>query len=122
MQQDVMAPSSPIWTKGQLNFKKMKELTGANDDELAQILKVSPATIRAKTVSGATTTKAAQMIHILNLLWALSNYNEAEVRRWLSEPRIEWMGLTPRKCLMMDRAQAVVEILERAYYGEISAT
>ena len=122
MQQDVMAPSSPIWTNGHLNFKKIKALTGANDDELAQILKVSPATIRAKTVSGMTTAKATQMVHILNLLWALSGQDEAEVRRWLSEPRIEWMGLTPRKCLMMDKAQAVVDVLERAYYGETAAT
>ena len=122
MQHDIMTPSSPIWSKGQLSFKKIKELTGANDDELAQIIKVSPATIRAKSVSGATTTKAAQVIHILNLLWALSGQNEAEVRRWLSEPRIEWMGLTPRKCLMMDRAQAVIDVLERAYYGETAAT
>lgn len=122
MQQDIMAPSSPIWTKGQLNFKKMKELTGASDDELARIIRVSPATIRAKTVSGATTTKAAQLIHILNLLWALSKHNEDEVRRWMSEPRIEWMGLSPRRCLMMDRAQAVVDVLERAYYGETAAT
>ena len=122
MQTDVMAPSSPIWVNGQLSIKKIKALTGTNDQELAQILNVSPATIRAKVVSGSTTTKAAQIIHILNLLWALSKHNETEVRRWLNEPRIEWMGLSPRRCLVTGKAEAVIQVLERAYYGEAAAT
>ena len=77
------------------DFSAICELMGSSQEVLAKILDVSESTIRNKRVSSSTLGKVQTLIHILNMLWDLSGKNKGHIRRFLHEPRTEWLGLTP---------------------------
>ena len=58
------------------------------------------------------------LLYALKMLWKLTDGNILEIQRWLREPLIEWQGLSPLDCLTSGRIDAVVNLVERIYYGD----
>jgi hypothetical protein len=109
---------APIWTDEGLSFPLINELLGVSNEVTAEIIGVSEGTIRSKQVSHATLRKSQLLIHILNMLWELTDKNPGEVKRWLFEPRIAW-GKSPIDLLQTKRSEAVAKYLEGLLDGEV---
>lgn len=88
-----LAPQAPVYDDGKLSFDKIRFLIDASAEEIATIIDVSASTVREGNVSAKTLKKAQPLLYILNMLWQLLDGNQAEVRRWLKEPRVEWLGM-----------------------------
>jgi len=58
------------------------------------------------------------LLHLLNLLWDLSEGDKAQVRQWLSHPRIEWRGLTPIDLLEQGKIDELIRFLDGLIEGE----
>ena len=109
----------PIYNDGEIDFQRLNEFIGTSNEVTAEILGVSEGTIRSRKVSYATLRKSQVLIHILNMLWELTNANPHEVKRWLYEPRIAWSGATPMQLLQTGKSEAVAKYLEGLLDGEI---
>lgn len=109
----------PIYDHGELSFKRVNDLIGASNEVTAEILGVSEGTIRSQKVSHATLRKSQILVHILNMLWELTEGDAKEVKRWLYEPRIEWRGKSPMDLLQNKKAEAVANYLEGLLDGEV---
>lgn len=112
-------PILPIYdSNGELSFKMLNELIGASNEVTAGILGVSEGTIRSRIVSHATLRKSQPLIHILNMLWKLTDGKQGEAKRWLYEPRPAWGGRCPMDLLMNGNSEAVAGYLEGLLDGE----
>ena len=109
----------PIYAHGELNFQRLNELIGTSNEITAEILGVSEGTIRSVKISHATLRKSQILIHILNMLWTLTDGKTKEVKRWLYEPRIEWKGKAPMDLLTSQKAEVVANYLEGLLDGEV---
>jgi len=56
--------------------------------------------------------------YILNMLWEISGGDEKQIRRFMHEPRIEWLGLTPISLLSCGKGTEVAKLLEGMIDGD----
>lgn len=115
-----MQASLPIYdAEGNLSLKMLNEFLQVSNEVTAEIIGVSEGTVRSKGVSHATLRKSQPLIHILNMLWELTNGSANDVRRWLYEPRVAWTGKCPMDLLTSDRVDSVTSYLEGLLDGEV---
>lgn len=124
MNNAILEAQLPVYDNGKPSFEKICSEFAIDKGSLAKITNISPITMsRAKQtkLSPNTWEKLRPLLHILNMLWALSDGNAAEITRWLHEPRKEWLGLTPLDMMKCDRIDSVTKLLEMEYegYGEL---
>jgi hypothetical protein len=117
-----LAPQIPLYDDGKLSFNKIRELLDLSAEEVATIIDISASTVREGQVSAKTLKKAQPLLYVLNMLWRLLEGKDAEIRRWLKEPRVEWYGMSPLDALSMGKADAVIQFLQRSIEGEISGS
>jgi DNA-binding XRE family transcriptional regulator len=122
MAKDQLAAKIPVYEEGKVSFAKLRALLEVSNEDIAQIIDVSPTTVREGNVSEKTLKKAQPLLYVLNMLWQIMEGDIPETRRWLKEPRVEWMGLTPIDCLSMGKSKAVIEFLQRNIEGEMSGS
>ena len=119
MRTEAFAPKiGKIYTEGDPDFSAICDLIGSSQEVLAKILDVSESTLRNKRVSSATLRKTGSLIHILNMLWEISGGDEKQIRRFMHEPRIEWLGLTPISLLSCGKGIEVAKLLEGMLDGD----
>jgi hypothetical protein len=119
MMNQAFAPKiGKIYTEGDPDFAAICDLIGSSQEVLAKILDVSESTLRNKRVSSATLRKTGLLIHILNMLWEISGGDEKQIRRFMHEPRIEWLGLTPISLLSCGKGTEVAKLLEGMIDGD----
>ena len=108
----------PIYDGSQTSLKKLADLMGVSHAELAQIVQRNVRTIERDLPSKGVLTRLQPLLYVLKMLWELTDGHQVEIQRWLREPLIEWRGQSPLNCLMEDRLDAVVTLVERIYYGD----
>lgn len=104
--------------KSQLDLVKLRKVTGAKQDQLADILGVSIATIKANKGSSSTVKKAKDLIYVLKLLARLCDNQQDKMKAWFLDPKVYWGGLTPLDMFILKRGEAVVETLKAVKEGE----
>jgi hypothetical protein len=111
-------PILPIYDGGDLSLKKLALLMDISHSELAQIVQRNVRTIERVRPSNTVLNRLKPLLYALKMLWQLTDGNITEIQRWLREPLIEWRGLSPLDCLISDRIDAVVTLVERVYYAD----
>jgi hypothetical protein len=110
----------PIYdADGKLSLKLLNDFLQVSNEVTAEILGVSEGTVRAKSISHATLRKSQPLIHILNMLWELTDASAKDVRRWFYEPRVAWNGKCPMDLLTSQRIDSVTRYLEGLLDGEV---
>lgn len=106
----------------QIDFSKMKEFMGLPAEDFATLIDVSASTLKSKTVSVTTLTKATPLVKIVQHLWKLSGEDENKARRWLREPKEKLLGLTPIEFMQANPKEhiSIMELeLRKQLYGEV---
>jgi Protein of unknown function (DUF2384) len=111
-------PVLPIYDGSDLSLKKLANLMDISHSELAQIVQRNVRTIERVRPSNTVLNRLKPLLYALKMLWQLTNGNATEIQRWLREPLIEWRGLSPLDCLVGDRIDTVVTLVERIYYAD----
>jgi hypothetical protein len=111
-------PILPIYDGSDLSLKKLALLMDISHFELAQIVQRNVRTIERVRPSTTVLNRLKPLLYVLKMLWQLTDGNITEIQRWLREPLIEWRGLSPLDCLVGDRIDAVVTLVERVYYAD----
>ncbi len=104
--------------KSQIDLSKLRKVTGAKQQELAEMLGLSIETIKANKGSAATVKKAKPLIYALKLLAKLCDNSSDKMRAWFLDPKVYWGGLTPLDMFILKRGEAVVETLKAIKEGE----
>ncbi len=108
----------PIYDNSNISLKKIAVLMSVSHSELAQIAQRNVRTIERDYPSASVLSRLQPVLYVLKMLWELTDGHQPEIQRWLREPLIEWRGQSPLNCLMSDRIEAVVTLVERIYYGD----
>ena len=111
-------PVLPIYKSGDLSLKQLAKFIGVNNDKLSKIAGVNIRTVVRDTASDNTSKKMQPLVYVLKILWELTNGSQADIQAWLKEPLVEWRGMSPLDRLLDDDIDAVVQIVERIYYGD----
>jgi Protein of unknown function (DUF2384) len=111
-------PLLPIYDGRDLSLKKLATFMDIGHRELAKISQRNIRTIERVHPSTVVVNRLQPLLYALKMLWQLTDGNISEIQRWLREPLIEWRGLSPLDCLTSDRIDAVVNLVERIYYGD----
>lgn len=114
----ITASSLPVYVGSDLSLKKVAELMRLSNAELATIIQCNVRTVERDRPSAKIRESINPIIYILKMLWELTNEDTQAIQRWLHTPLIEWRGISPRDCLMKDNLDAVVNLVERIYYGD----
>lgn len=91
---------------------------GITQESLAKIIEKDVRTVQRDTVSKTMMKEIQPLIYAMSMLFELTSHNEDEVKRWLIEPRPEWLDKSPLDCLENRNIQAVVNLVSRIYYGD----
>lgn len=111
----------PIYKNHELDFSKIREFIGIQQEDLAHLIDVSPATLRNKKISAETRTKATPIVKIIHHLWELSGHDENKARRWLNESKERLLGLSPIDFMRINpkvNTPIIEEDLRKQLYGE----
>lgn len=100
-----------------LSFKKVAELMGINETHIPKIAPISKSAL-SRNATQNTIHKMQPLLHLLNLLWDLSEGDKAQVRQWLNHPKTEWRGLSPINLLEQGKIDDVIHFLEGLLEGE----
>lgn len=114
----ITASHLPIYRGSNLSLKKVAELMKLSNAELAQIIQRNVRTVERDLPSAKITESLKPILYLLKMLWELTNGDVQAIQRWLHEPLIEWRGISPKNCLMEHKIDAVVNLVERIYYGD----
>ncbi len=111
-------PVLPIYKSGNLSLKHLAKFIDVNYSQLSKIAGVNSRTIERDLASTKTTKKIQPLIYALKMLWELTNSSQKDIQAWLKEPLVEWRGISPLDRLLDNDVDAVVQIVERIYYGD----
>ncbi|MDJ0902969.1 MAG: DUF2384 domain-containing protein [Xenococcus sp. MO_188.B8] len=111
-------PVLPIYKSGNLSLKQLAKFIDVNYSQLSKIAGVNSRTIERDLASTKTTQKIQPLIYALKMLWELTNGSQTDIQAWLKEPLVEWRGISPLDRLLDNDVDAVVQIVERIYYGD----
>lgn len=114
-----MQPDLNIYNEKQhIDFNKLRRMVGANQLEIAQILGVSEATIKANKGSVASDKKANPLAYALQLLAPLCEGDENLMRAWFVGAKVYWSGLSPLDMFALQKGDQVIETLKAMTEGE----
>ena len=111
----------PIYKNHELDFSRIREFIGIQQEALAFLIDVSPSTLKNRKISVETRTKATPIVKIIHHLWELSGHDENKSRRWLREPKERLLGLTPIEFMQINpkiNTPIIEEDLRKQLYGE----
>jgi hypothetical protein len=109
----------PIYNEDKsLSFKKVADFMGINETHIPKIAPISKSAL-SRNLTQNTIKKMQPLLHLLNLLWALSEGDKAQVRQWLNHPRVEWRGLTPIDLLEHGKIDQIISFLDGLLEGEV---
>lgn len=91
---------------------------GTTQEGLARIIARDVRTVGRDTVSKAMMKDIQPLLYVMSMLFELTGQNSDEVKRWLSEPRPEWLGKSPLDCLEEGNIEGVMNLISRIYYGD----
>jgi Protein of unknown function (DUF2384) len=111
-------PLLPIYDGQDLSLIKLATFMDIGSEKLAKISQSNIHTIERVHPSTVIINRLQPLLNALKMLWQLTDGNSLKIQRWLREPLIEWRGLSPLDCLTSDRIDAVVNLVERIYYGD----
>ena len=110
--------SLPIYNDDKsLSFKKVADFMGINEIHILKIAPISKSAL-SRSVTQNTIRKMQPLLHLLNLLWDLSEGDKGQVRQWLNHPRMEWKGLTPINLLEHGKIDELIRFLDGLIEGE----
>ncbi len=101
-----------------VDLKKLKQVIGADQKDLAAILDIAVATVKANKASTTTDKKAKPLLYALELLAPMCAGDAKKVRAWFVSPKVYWGGLSPLDMFVMKRGNAVIETLTSMIDGE----
>lgn len=111
-------PTLPIFSGSSISLKKLAQFMGIERSALAQIIQRDVRTVERDNASQSVIKRLQPIVYALKILFELTDGNQDEIQRWLREPLIEWRGLSALDCLTTDKIEAVVNLVERIYYGD----
>lgn len=107
-----------IYIGKDLSLKKLADFMGITYQEMAQMINKDPRTVQRDTASTKVAEKLNSVIYILKMLCELTKGDLVAIQRWLREPLVEWRGLTPLSCLLEQKFDPVVQLVERIDFGD----
>ncbi len=114
-----MQPDLNIYNdKMHIDFNKLRRMVGANQGEIARILGLSEATIKANKGSVASDKKANPLTYALQLLAPLCDADEDLMRAWFVGAKVYWSGLSPLEMFALQKGDQVIETLKAMTEGE----
>jgi hypothetical protein len=111
-------PALPIYKSGDLSLKQLAKFIGVSYDKLSKIAGINSRTVLRDLASANTSKKIQPLIYALKMLWELTDGSQADIQAWLKEPLVEWNGMSPLDRLLDNDFDAVIQIVERIYYGD----
>lgn len=105
---------------GSVSLRNLAAFMGASKEDLSAVLGKNRKTIERDAVSRETRERLKPIIYILKMLWEITGQNDAEIKRWLHEPLVEWRGISPMESLCTGNPDAVITLVERIRDGHSS--
>lgn len=118
-QQDI-----PIYKNHNLSLIEMRKLYGLQVKPFAKLANINPSQVREGEPTPAVRSKVKHLEKIINLLWKITDGDEAQIKSWLHRPTDEYFGLTPIEFMQLEKgnAKTVFHNLQQAIYGEVMGT
>ena len=116
--QQVVKPVLNIYQSGNLSLKQLAKFIGVNYTQLSKIAGVNIRTVERDLASAKTEQKIKPLIYLLKMLWELTDGSHEDIQAWLKEPLVEWRGISPLDRLLENDIDALVQLVERIYYGD----
>ena len=108
----------PIYRDGQLSLRAIAHFMGTTQESVASILDKDVRTVQRDLASKNVMKHLQPLVYALQMLSELTHNDQEEIKRWLHEPKIEWLGQSPLDCLEKGNINAVVNLISRIYYGD----
>jgi hypothetical protein len=111
----------PIYKNHYLSLVEMRKIYGLSVKRFADLAHVNATQIREGEPSLAIRKKVEYLEKIINLLWKITEGNQAQIKEWLHRPADEYLGLTPIDYMQLDKdnIKNIFHDLQQAIYGEV---